>query len=83
MLVYDRFTCYDSCCVCLCIEISLSILEEVQSMKVNQWKLQDQMNTLENRCKATEEKYSELISNITRSEINLKREIYDISKHYI
>lgn len=65
------------------IEISLSILEEVQSMKVNQSKLQDQMNTLENRCKATEEKYSEIKTYITSSEINFKREIYDISKHYI
>lgn len=50
-------------------------------MKDTQSKLQVQMDTLENRCKAMEEKYSEIKNDITSSEINFKREIYDISKH--
>lgn len=63
------------------IEISLSILGEIQFLEGIQSKLQVQMNTLEKSCKAMEEKYSEIKTNITSSEINFKREIYDISKN--
>lgn len=43
--------------------------------------LQVEMDTLKNSCKTMEEKYSEIQNNMTSSEINFKREIYDISKH--
>lgn len=42
--------------------------------------LQVEMDTLKNSCKTMEEKYSEIQNNMTSSEINFKREIYDISK---
>eukprot|EP00105_Crassostrea_gigas_P012784 XP_011428889.1 PREDICTED: uncharacterized protein LOC105329368 isoform X2 [Crassostrea gigas] len=63
-------------------EITL-IKGNIRLMKDTQSKLQVQMDTLENRCKAMEEKYSEIKNDITSSEINFKREIYDINLYII